>query len=317
MRRKIHNKRRNQIKEEYVVDSSDLVSTFIKPFTDVVGVAAGEFKELARRGITLVQIAFESIMTSLVPFLGDSYEEIFQEQAQDISKIRSEYRQYTDSLRLSGDAKLLAFIAFPGYALTSKFASDAPDIAAGTLSLLTGGTSDKYTGYSPGSSGPRGSKIFDSYSRLNKSFLFEKRAESEAPTLSDKFQNKKLIYKLLSASPVANAAAREAREIHENTIRKAYAEAQSVLKAKSIPELEKLLGKKLEGREEFENIQKELQGEERRVAEKELFTLIKKSAKKVYIDRIKKEMQDVISTYGEDHPFVSDYNDLIAKISLL
>ena len=125
----------------------DLFNTFIKPFADVVGTIAGKTKELARRGMTVLNVAFETLKHTLIPFLVDSYGEIFAKEQGDIQKIRGEYQKYYDSTEkvLGGaDAKVLAFIAFPGAALTGKFVKTAPKAAKGILSIATGGLSDKY-----------------------------------------------------------------------------------------------------------------------------------------------------------------------------
>ena len=297
----------------------DLYSTFIKPFTDVIHVAAGKTKELVRRGITLLQVAFETVMTTLIPFLTDSYDEIFEKEQSDILKIRAEYKQYTDEtwrILGSSDVVALAFMAFPGAALTGKFAQEAPDAAASLLSVATGGYSDEYLGglkkRSGKSDGPRGSGIFDSYARSYSKILFEAEKD-EKPTLADRFGGKKFVTSLVSRSPAMSDMAKQAQEIHRNTLASLYGEAQSVLSASSLDELEKLIGRKVEGVEDL----KKLPPQEKAKAEKDLLDKVKESSKKFFIESIKKRIIPIEEKFGSSHPFVIDHLEVIAKIQKL
>ena len=65
----------------------DFYKIFIQPFADVVGTVAGKTKEAIRSGLTVLNVAFESLVTSLVPFLNDSYEEIFAKEKSDLAKV--------------------------------------------------------------------------------------------------------------------------------------------------------------------------------------------------------------------------------------
>jgi hypothetical protein len=287
---------------------SDLFKTFIKPFTDVVGTVAGKTKELARRGITLAQTAFVTIMTTLIPFLTDSYEEIFAEQSRAIEKIRSEYQQYIDSTNkaLEGDAAMLAFIAFPGASLTGKLASLAPQTAVGLLGIATGGISDEILG---GGGGPRSSGIFDSYARSYRKLMIEQEAK-ESPTLLDKLQSKKFVSKLLSRSPQVHDVAKQAREIYKKTLNDAVEEARMVLSAKSLEEVEKIVGKNIHNVKELQS----LAPDDRKKEEEEILKKMKLSTKKLYVERLLKEVDPVRKIFGEEHPFVVDYMEAINKI---
>ena len=71
----------------HYTDGDAMYKTFIKPFVDVVGVAAGKTKELSQRAVTTAKVAFESIMTTLIPVLTDDYAEVFRQEHEEIQKI--------------------------------------------------------------------------------------------------------------------------------------------------------------------------------------------------------------------------------------
>lgn len=298
-----------------------LYKIFVQPFADVIGVVAGKTKELARRSITVLQVAFETIMTTLIPVLTDSYDEIFAAEATAIDKIKSEYSSYyqaSDHALNSGLASL-ALIAFPGAALTGKFVENSPKAVKNILSIATGGLSDKYLGEGRnlGKSSirvPKGSGVFDSYARSYAKLLSEdKSKEKKKQTLSDKLGSKKFIDKLLNRSPLVGAAAREAQEVYKKTLHDAFEEAKSVLLAKNIEDIEKTIGKKLNS----DDALKKLDSSEKQKSKEQLLKTIKDSARKIYVTRLEAQVAPVIKIFGENFPFVVDYLKTINKIKSL
>lgn len=292
--------------------------TFVQPFVDVIGVAAGKTKELARRSITVLQVAFETLMTTLIPFLTDSYDEIFASEARDIAKIKNEYSSYYKASddALGSDLATFAMIAFPGPALLSKFVKNAPGAAKSVLSVATGGLSDEYLSGGGGKKSP--GSIFDSYARSYQELLSEAEKEKDVKskkeqTLADKIGSKKFISVMLDRSPVMSAASKEAQEIYRNTLNSTFEQASQVLSAKSIDDIEKATGEKLEGTEEL----KKIKGAERQKAEQELLKTVKKSVKKVYISKLEARVKPVAEAFGEDHPYVRGYLEVINKINAL
>lgn len=303
------------------ISGGALYKTFIQPFVDVIGVAVGKTKELARRAITVVQVAFETVMTTLIPFLTDSYDEIFAKESQDIQKIKNEYSAYYQASEnaLKGQGLALALIAFPGPTLLSKFVTNAPGAAKSVLSVATGGLSDEYLGGGGGGGSKKGpSSIFDSYARSYSELLSEAgdataKKKSKEETLADKIGRKKFVAAMIDRSPVMSAASRDAQEIYKNTLNSALEEATQVLKAKSIADIEKATGEPLEGADEL----KKLTGAERQKAEQELLRTVKKSIKKLYITKLETQVKPVSAAFGEDHPYVAGYREVIRKISAL
>lgn len=314
---------------------SGLYKAFVKPFTDVIGVAVGKTKEVARRVVTLAQVAFETIMTTLIPFLTDSYDEIFAKEASDIQGIRSEYSQYTqateEALRGPG-ATLLAFMAFPQAALLHRSVEDGPDAIKKVLSVATGGATDKYLGGGSGggrSGGPKSSGIFDSYNRNNSLKLFledekeskgkkekgeksEKEKPEENPIVK-KIRNKEFIAAVIKKSNVMGPASEDAKKLYRETLKNAFEEAKGVLSAKSLDEIEKVTGGKLKGKEKVDS----LKGDEKKKIEDTILKTVKQSAKKVYISKLQKQVKPVREKYGDDFPFVVDYDTVIQKIKSL
>lgn len=294
-----------------------MFDAFVKPFANVIGVAVGKTKELARRSITVLQVAFETIMTTLLPFLVDSYDEIFDQEAQDIDKIKSDYSSYYEasSESLSGGATVFAMLAFPGPTLLGKFVDKGPQAAKSILSVATGGISDKYLGEN---SNKNHGSVFDSYAKSYQKLLFEAEKDNgdktkKEKTLEDKLGSKKFIDAMLNRSPMMSAASRDAQEIYKNTLNNALNQASQVLAANSISDVEKATSKKLDSAKELQKVNPV----ERKKAEQELLKTIKKSAKEVYIARLETQVKPVAIEFGEDHPYVKGYRDIIRKIKAL
>jgi hypothetical protein len=291
-----------------------LKKIFVQPFANAIGVATGKVKEMARRAIGLIQVAFEAVVTTIVPFLTDSYDEIFEKQEQDLEKIKGEYSSYYREVdeALRGDLAPFAFLAFPGAALAGKFVEDAPDAAKKILSVATGGLSDDYL------SGKRSKKspgnLFNSYARSYAKLLREAEEGGEKEqTLADKIGSKKFIEEMLDGSPTMRSASKEIREIYRSSLKKVYDEAAGVLGAKKIEDIEKATGKKIPKADEI----KKLKPEERKRGEEELMKVTKQALKKYYKKRLEDDVAPVAEIFGEDFPFVQDYKKVIDAIEKL
>ncbi len=126
--------------------TNDLISAFITPFTDVVKTAAAETKKIAAHTATLLRVAFEVIISTLIPGIGANYEAIFNRRDERLNKIKEEYRdvyERTDKALASDDARLIAFMVNPAATLGYFAAKKTPAAVAGSLSIATGGISDE------------------------------------------------------------------------------------------------------------------------------------------------------------------------------
>jgi hypothetical protein len=292
------------------VGSSDLYKIFIQPFVDVVRVGAGGAKEIIRRGYTLANVVFQSLMTSLIPILGDTYKEVFEEEARDIAKIRSEYADvYKRSIEvLKSDAAALAFFTAPGAVITGLFVKRSPQIANSLLNTVTGrtySTTSKSSRVSPEESG-----LFDSYNRSFHLLL----GEDKKSELKHYLEIKKKVNNAVESSPIAGFLKRESTKIYKKTLENAFSEAFSVITAKKVEDIEKIIGKKLP---EFDKI-RDLPFAERMKEEQNLLSKMKESMKKLYIqpllDRVKEARSSGIS---EQSPYIADHLDTIQKIQRL
>lgn len=316
---------------EYIVDDmssmggayatqSDLYNAFVKPFSDFFYTAVGKTKEVMRRGMTVLQTAFVSLMTTLVPFLTDSYDKMFAQEKADMQKIRSEYQSYYDATAKalgSGDAKMLAFIAFPGATLTGKFVKNSPKVAKGILSVATGGLTDKYLG----GSSPRGKSkeprdIFDSYVRAYKNLLSEEdeTRKSEENSLASKIGSKMFINAVMDRSPTLTAAQKDAYKLHQRMLGERIKPIFEILDAKSIEELSKILKSPIEQPDLKELDPKQKMSAQN--AENKFLEGVKKTAAKAAMQAIQNYVKPVRDEFGNDHPFVKDYDKVLAEIEL-
>ena len=118
---------------------------FISPFTDVFKIAAGEAKKLSRRAQTVLSVAFETLLTTAIPWVSDSYGEIFSKASQDIDKIKQEYAEVyktTYDAFKNEDFNVAAFMYAPAQYLTARAAYEAPGATAQLLSIISGGALD-------------------------------------------------------------------------------------------------------------------------------------------------------------------------------
>lgn len=230
-----------------------LFKAFIEPFTDVVKTAVGETKQLVRRGHTLLRVAFETVMTTLIPILTDSYDEIFAEEKADLERIKGDYADVyarTDEA-LKGDAEALAFILAPGAVAAKGVFNHAPTAAASMISVLSGGKSDKYfgTGWTgPGRSGGRaspGSVFGDS-----KSFYGRRLDEKDDKKKKPKITSKEIAAAMndpdvVDAIKKKTAGLRqEILEAKKNKLKAILEKSKAVLTAKTAADVAKAIGDK-------------------------------------------------------------------------
>jgi hypothetical protein len=220
--------------------TADLYKIFVSPFTDVVKTVAGKSKELVRSVRTLLHVAFEAVVTTILPFVEDSYDEIFEKEKSDMAKIKSQYQSVYDanSAAFEGDAKGLAFLMAPGPMLAAGLIKRGPDVALRTLSVLTGGLVDgPQSGGSSGGSSGRRSKLNNSRYRGNL-FLFEQDEKEKLNKVKELLKNPKVLAAMeKTLGPIR-------QELVDAKIEKADAAlklAQGVIQAKSMGDIKKVL----------------------------------------------------------------------------
>jgi hypothetical protein len=296
-----------------------MADIFIRPFLRAGKVMMGQTKELARRVMTGVKMIFPMIVATFIPILRENYDKIFEEEKEDLERIRSEYSDvYAEVDKvMSGDAQLLMFFANPGAVAVKYLADTAPSATASLLSAVTGGVFDKalnkVKGRRRGRTSPR--DIFDSYAISFQNMLNEEKEDGE-PTLRDIVGSRKFVKAVLKASPKANIMQKDARAVYRKTISIAEEQAMSVLQAKTIAELEKIIKTQFPDNKEYEEFLKQMNDNEKKLTEAQLLESVKGSIKKFYT----KPLEDRVAMAKEfglsdDDLWVKDHMAAIAKIN--
>lgn len=313
----------------HIASNDALYKTFIKPFVDVVDVAAGKTKELSQKAQTLGKIAFETIGSTIFPWLSSDYAEIFQEEKSQIDKIKSQYSevyQATWDAFQTNDVAWTAFFCYPGAVFASSLARKTPLVTLKMLSVFSGGTMDNFLSkaqrkFSTTSSGKGKNNNNDYGGDKLPSPTWESvlREDSEQPkkkskiTLADVVTNEKVIKKALS-SPVAQRLQKETRSVVQGTLRSVLEHAQAVMSSNSFEDLQKKIGKPLKGLEKL----KGMQPEARQAAEAQMLSTLKKSMTSFYVKNLEAQVKQALDAgIPKNSGYVTDYATVIQKIKSL
>lgn len=130
----------------YIMGSNQgLYDTFVKPFLEVIQTTSGVTKEFMRRVGTAVNVAFEVVVTTMIPFVRDSYAEIFDDEERDIEALRMKYKEIyasNEEMFYNADMHVLAFSINPVRYATAIFLRKSPKAASKALEILTGDNSN-------------------------------------------------------------------------------------------------------------------------------------------------------------------------------
>jgi hypothetical protein len=324
----------------------EMYDAFIGPFVDVFKTGVGKTKEIARKTRTLLWVSLQTILTTLIPFYGYNYADVFDKEKEDIEKIRGEYKDVYDRTEeaLKGpDAMLLAFMASPAITLGAFAAKATPDVVKGLFSTVSGGLSDDlYDGlkdkleklgrWSLGddgrssSSSKRSSKSRrDPSSFFGESLVLEKDEEKRKGKIygpKELLKSKKLL-KTVVSSPKAQKMADDAKKVYRKTLGDAYAEAEKTLKkTQTIEDVEKAaLASKAKGSAEIKQKVaeiKKLPPEEKKKAEEMLIKGIRTPMKELYVKGLEDRVKAVVDAgIPEESDFVKDHRQVIQKIKSL
>ena len=106
----------------------------------------------------------------------------------------------------------------------------------------------------------------------------------------------------------------EARDIVKGTLQAVFEQAQAVITANSLEDLQKKLGKPLKGLDKL----KGMQPQERAAAEKQLLTTLKKSMKEMYSKNLEMQVKQATDAgIPENSGYVKLYVSAIQKIKSL
>ena len=249
----------------HFASQDQMYQIFVKPFADVVGVVAGKTKELSTKGLTLLKVAFESLATTLIPILKDSYGEIFADEKEKIDKIRSDYADVynaTWDAFKEMDVLVAAFMYRPDLFLTVQFARKAPRAVAKLLSVLSGGALDKVLGgILQGGGGGKKTDHREGPGMPFESVLHEKGdKKKQADNLVDKLEKliaHKKVKALLANSQKVQQMTQVGEGLVRETLKRVFEQAQGVLAAKSLQDLQTKLGKKLPGIDKLQPVRQQ------------------------------------------------------------
>ena len=280
-----------------IVDNEDLYKTFIKPFTDVVSVAAGKTKEMSQRTVTLLRTVIEAAFQTVVPFFKDRYAEIFKEEKQHLDRIKSEYSkvyQSTWDAFKDHDVLCAAFMYRPDLFLTAVLARSAPAAASKLLSVLSGGMLDV--------------ALQKLRSPAHESVINE---DNEQVSPLEKLISNKKVREVLANSDIVKQMTKEGQAMVRKTLNDVYKQVSSVLTAKSLQDMQQKFGKKIPGLEKLSQVPEQ----ERQKAEQALLKSIKEGLKAFYVKGLEDHVREAVQAgTPKNHPFVRDYAMTISKI---
>jgi hypothetical protein len=316
--------------------SSDekFIKAFVDPFADVIKTALGSTKEIMRKAGTVLNVAFNTLATTLIPFLKASYTDVFENERADIQKLRGEYGQVYDRVWATftnHDTQLLAFMCSPGAFITGKMAAASPKTAVQLLDVATGGqlrgVLSRY--FDKTVHGKGGGNVSSFWGRVGEDRI-ESFGESVLttfgkPLLLEDDENKKVkqtsdyaeFYKAVLDPSFVNAAlgkssfakkmSKSAMDVNDKTLHKIKDTVEPVLKADSANELAGLVKKHVD--------LSKVPQEERERAESALLKTVNESTMKfntaVISARIKDAGVDKNSAfYAHNAKLISELNSL-------
>jgi hypothetical protein len=319
--------------------AADMNATFIQPFTDVFKTAAAETKMIGVKAKTVVWVGLQTVLTTLLPFYGYDYAEVFDKEKEEINKIKSEYKDVYDrtwNALKNSDAMMLAFMASPAIFLGGVAAKETPKVVKGILATFTGGLSDEIGEKTKSAAISIGRKaIGDTHrsyrekehndnsrrsSRVTSdaiSFAGGGLAGGLAGTVVEKIKNSK------KASAMQMSAQNVYKQALSEKVKLAIKLTQNV---SSIEDLQKEVKKsKMPGSGKFDAQVaeiKKLPPEEKEKAEKALLVSAREAAKKFYIEKLESELKQVtentsLKSFGVDSDqldFVKDYKRAISTV---
>jgi hypothetical protein len=291
-------------------NGKSVFKAFAEPFTDVFKVGLGKTKELAVKTQTLAKVAFETIVTTLIPFFSDEYAKIFANEKKKIANIRQEYGEVYNRLWETfghNDLKLLAFMYDPyaaGAMLTYFGGKAGVNAAIETVDALSGGwlknafdiTSSPKKSHHHVASGHGGVQE-ESVERLSEAVT----ADSMREALSQ---------------PEAKKLQAAAAEVVQGTLKEVMGSAHRVLSVGSLADLVKASGsdKVRQALLKLQNIPQQ----ERALVEKEILQTSKRSFKEFYLKNLQGQLKKALdSGVPKSSAFVRDYTQAINKIKAM
>lgn len=296
-----NNKAKDLIREyvsEALVEYADLPNIsdetiskhLIQPFVRLGKAIAGSAKEISSKAITVLQTTVGLIVTTFIPFVKVEYDEIFEADKVRTQKIRDEYAHVYDEIRESigkSDMLWLAFAYNPSLFLSTYLIKKSPGAVKNLLSIVSGGALDD--------------------------------ALSNIKSVDDlkKIANNKKVSKHVDRR-LADISQKSVKS-HKITLDKVWLLATTLLAAKTLKDLNALLGKS-EAAETKKSLKKleQLPPDEKQKSDEAALDAVKASVKKFFIKDLNDKVNTMLSQgIDESNSLVTQYVNLINKIKRL
>jgi len=297
-------------------------NTFITPFVDVFSTTSGKVGELSVKAQSLGKVAFESLMTSLVPSLSDDFNKIFAKEQNQIEKLKQQYKPVYDATwgaLLDDDVTFLAMLYSPKLFFATDFLQKAPAAVMATASILSGGRLDgvlskiKNAFHITDKKSKGDDSHYNNYenSRHIGDLLHEDDAKPKKNVV-DVLSSEKLVNAFLD-SPETQRAQQSAQKIVQGALTQAYNTAKGIADAKSVEDLSRITGKKID----LSKL-KSLPQEDTQQAEQQLLKAVKASSKQFIVKNLLGQVQAARkANVPENSQYILDYNRVIQKIRSL
>ena len=290
----------------------------------------------------MTKVAFETIATTVIPILRDDYKEIFANEKKAMEKIRSEYNEVYKSnwdALLNDDVQVVAFFYQPAAFFTYHLARKAPNVLLNLASILTGGEIDGWVDKVRTKVKGGGEKKdrygrkeiinpFGKYKKGDKTHLPSggpgfgvdyygegvlHEDDGQGPDVGKLLSSEKLKSRIAQA-PMVQKMQQQTRAVVRGTLEQVFKQAQGVMAANSLQDLQNKTGSKLKGLEKLQQVPQQ----ERQGAEQAILTATKKSMKEFYIQNLQGQVKKAVSAgVPENSEYVQDYVRVISKIKAL
>jgi len=114
----------------------------LKIFTDPFKILSSELQQIGANAKMLVGVFFESIMTTVIPFLESDYDKIFEQRDKSVKDIQSKYgdvyKEMWESFKQE-DLLVLSFMMDPGLFMAGRAFWKTPEKAAAATKFISGG----------------------------------------------------------------------------------------------------------------------------------------------------------------------------------
>jgi len=305
-----------------LVGNDALKNTFLAPFFDVARTVAGKGGETSIKAQTLLKTAFESLATTFLPMLSDDYAKIFSKEQNQIEKLKQQYKPVYDATwnsLLDSDVQFLAMLYSPKLFFAADFLRKAPASVMSVASIMSGGRLDGVL-----SKIKNAFHITDKKSSGNDSHYNNYESSLRAGDLlhEDDAKPKKDVVSVLSSEKLVNAfldspetqrAQQSAQKIVRGALTQAYNTAKGIADAKSVEDLSRITGRKID----LSKL-KSLPQEDMQQAEQQLLKAVKASSKQFIVKNLLGQVQAARkANVPENSQYILDYNRVIQKIRSL